>query len=281
MARGRFISDSVAKDARLNSLTVEAELVYLMTIPHLDRDGLIEGDPDVLWGTVCPKRRQFLDTMAVYIQEWAKAGLVTMYDSDEGPVLWFHGFAKNQVGLRYDREGVSKFPPPPGFIRNNSGMAPAESQPNDEKPETDDDYTSADELRQNSSNSTAQYKDQVKDQVKDKSSPPTPPSGENQADDEDAEIRQTRALTAKLHSVGVAVTPHIVDSYSEDIGSYGLEAVLRGITSAADNGKQQYMGYVRKCIITASQGKQNINHSKQTKGMSSLQRLAANNGVQL
>lgn len=113
MARGRFISESVAKDARLNSLSVEGQLVYLMTVPHLDRDGLIEGDPDVLWGIVCPKRRQFLDSMAMYIQEWAKAGLVLMYDTDNGPVLWFKGFAKNQQGMRYDREAPSKFPPPP------------------------------------------------------------------------------------------------------------------------------------------------------------------------
>jgi hypothetical protein len=48
MARGRFLSESVATDARLNGLSVEAELVYLMTIPHLDRDGLIEGDPNAV-----------------------------------------------------------------------------------------------------------------------------------------------------------------------------------------------------------------------------------------
>lgn len=127
MARGRFISESVATDARLNSLSVEAELVYLMTIPHLDRDGLIDGDPNVLWGKVCPKRRQFLDTIAVYIQEWAKAGLVLMYDTDNGPVLWFKGFIKNQLGLRYDRETPSKFPPPPvqNEVRQLSGNSPA------------------------------------------------------------------------------------------------------------------------------------------------------------
>lgn len=138
MARGRFISESVAKDARLNSLSVEAQLVYLMTVPHLDRDGLIDGDPDVLWGVVCPKRRQFLDKMAVYIQEWAKAGLVLMYDSDNGPVLWFKGFTKNQQGMRYDREAPSKFPPPPNSeptpdkLPTNSGNCRAEVEVKDQ-----------------------------------------------------------------------------------------------------------------------------------------------------
>src|SRR5690606_32816074 len=125
-------------------------LVYLMTVPHLDRDGLIDGDPDVLWGKVCPKRRQFLDGMAGFIQEWAKAGLVLMYDSDDGPVLWFKGFAKNQQGMRYEREAQSKFPPPP------ASEVPPPNQ------------SSADKLPTNSGNCPAEVKDQdqVKDQVK-------------------------------------------------------------------------------------------------------------------
>lgn len=154
MARGRFISESVAKDARLNSLSVEAELVYLMTIPHLDRDGLIDGDPDVLWGTVCPKRRQFIDRITSFIQEWATAGLITMYDTDEGPVLWFTGFAKNQVGLRYDRETPSTFPPPPGHERSKDGIIVTPPSPKTPEPETPSapietpDLTPADSIRQ-------------------------------------------------------------------------------------------------------------------------------------
>lgn len=132
MARGRFLSESIATDARLNSLSVEAELAYLMTVPHLDRDGLIEGDPDVLWGKVCPKRRIFLDSMASFIQEWTKAGLVICYDTDDGLVLWFKGFAKNQLGLRYDRETPSRFAPPPNLssvdsLRQESGKVPEAS----------------------------------------------------------------------------------------------------------------------------------------------------------
>lgn len=160
MARGRFISESVAKDARLNSLSVEAQLVYLMTVPHLDRDGLIEGDPDVLWGTVCPKRRQFLDRMAEFIQEWAKAGLVLMYDTEDGPVLWFKGFAKNQTGMRYDREAPSKFSPPP----SNDALPVCEPTP--------------DKLPTNSGISTAQVQVEVevKDQVEVQEKEAAPPA---------------------------------------------------------------------------------------------------------
>lgn len=164
MARGRFISESVATDARLNSLSVEAELVYLMTVPHLDRDGLIDGDPDVLWGKVCPKRRQFLDAMTLYIEEWIRAELVVSYETPGGAVLWFKGFAKNQVGLRYERESPSRFPPPPHG---------KDSQPAGSSPAT---------VRQPSDNCLAQLEVQgqleVKDQGRDHArvtEPPAPP----------------------------------------------------------------------------------------------------------
>lgn len=203
MARGRFISESVAKDARLNSLSLEAELVYLMTIPHLDRDGLIDGDPDVLWGTVCPKRRQLIDRMAAFVQEWAKAGLVLCYDTEEGVVLWFKGFTKNQIGLRYERETPSRFPPPPGYYRGTIGIvaeppAPESPQDSDTTPPSSGEQPeeippSADSIRQESGNApaevrqmSAQCQEQVEVQVEVKGEgkvkgqgnapPPAPPA---------------------------------------------------------------------------------------------------------
>jgi DnaD/phage-associated family protein len=87
--------------------------------------------------------------MPTYIQEWTAAGLVLMYDSDEGPVLWFRGFAKNQQGMRYDRESPSRFTPPPassGGVPTNSGLTP-------------------EELRTNSGNCRAEVEGQVQEQV--------------------------------------------------------------------------------------------------------------------
>ena len=269
MARGRFISDSVGKDLRLNGISIEAELVYLMTIPHLDRDGLIEADPDLLFGAVCPKRRELQDRIALLVQEWAKAGLVLMYDTEQGPILWFKGFAKNQLGLRYDREKPSGFAPPPGHVFTKDGITPlpepapepARDVPSDvpaaadasgETPDAD-----GEELAQ------CQVQDQVKDQDQDQSSPPPPNVPKDE--DDDSEKKATIALTAKLHSVGVAITPYSVDSYMEHVKDYGIEAVLRGITAAADNGKQHRLNYVSRCIVTAAQGTskgtQNGNHS--------------------
>lgn len=136
MARGRMINETVATDKRLNSLSVEAELVYLKTIPHLDRDGLILGEPQLLWGQVCRRRPELRDAMEGIIEEWIEAGLVLQYEGDEDPILFFIGFSKNQQGLRYDRESASKFPEPPGWKRTDSGLAPEEIPPASPLPPT-------------------------------------------------------------------------------------------------------------------------------------------------
>lgn len=131
MAKGRMVNVTIAKDARLNGLSLEAEYVYLKSIPHLDRDGLIEGDPEVLWGKVCPKRRKLIERMDAIIQEWVFSGLVLSYQDRGENVLWFMGFSKNQMGMRYDREARSIFMPPPDrpdFFR----PLPVEVQPSDD-----------------------------------------------------------------------------------------------------------------------------------------------------
>ena len=127
MAKGRFLSATIAMDGRLNGLSLPAEYVYLKCIPHLDRDGLILcGSGSELWAQVCPRRAELLPQIAGFIQEFISAGLVTRYQTPEGDVLYFHGFAKNQAGMRYDREAASRFDAPPGYIRNDAGLTPDE-----------------------------------------------------------------------------------------------------------------------------------------------------------
>lgn len=117
MAKGRMVSQSVATDKRLNELSIEAEYLFLKTIPHLDRDGLITGEAFMLLAKVCPRRQDLIPRMGELIQEWIDAELVLQYETDEGDALYFYGFTKNQTGLRYDREAPSMYAPPPGFER--------------------------------------------------------------------------------------------------------------------------------------------------------------------
>lgn len=122
MARGRFVSTSIAEDERLCKLSITAELLYLKTIPHLDRDGMISGRAGFLWGRVCPLREELIAETQRAINEWVTVGLVTRMDTDAGPVLFFPGFLKNNNLLHYDRETPSKFPVPPGYERTEMGL---------------------------------------------------------------------------------------------------------------------------------------------------------------
>jgi hypothetical protein len=130
MARGRFINTSIATDTKLNSLSIEAHWLYMMTIPHLDRDGLIIADTYVLFGKVCPRRPEVISRIDALIAEWVACGLVTTYSTDDGIVAYFHGFAKNQQGMTYSREGASVLQAPPGYTRTNSGLTQDELMSN-------------------------------------------------------------------------------------------------------------------------------------------------------
>lgn len=123
MARGRMINVTVASDLRLNDLSLEAHCAYLMAIPHLDRDGLMLGHPRIVAGRICPLRPELGAKMAEIIQEWADAQLVIAYDTGNGTALYFAGFQKNQsFGASYSKEGKSAIPPPPGYIRTDTGI---------------------------------------------------------------------------------------------------------------------------------------------------------------
>jgi hypothetical protein len=122
MARGRFLNISIATDIKLNSLSLEAHWLYMMTIPHLDRDGLIVADRYVLFGKVCPRRPELIGHIDKLIAEWCSAGLVIVYPTPDGLIAYFCGFQKNQVGMTYSRETPSIFAPPPGMIPSASGL---------------------------------------------------------------------------------------------------------------------------------------------------------------
>lgn len=142
MARGRMVSTTISTDKRLNALSLDAALVYLMAIPQLDRDGLIHGDPVLLWAKVCPRRQDLMPQMQRIINEWVAQELVSVYQDRDELVAYFVGFQKNQAMTHYDREAPSIFATPPGYVRTAKGLIPDEVK-HDNKP-------TADELRTNS-----------------------------------------------------------------------------------------------------------------------------------
>lgn len=129
MATGRFLSTTIAVDAQLARLSMMAEMMYLKCIPHLDRDGMITGEPLALLGIVSPMRfSEVHAAMAGLVEEWAEVGLVLRFQSPVGAVLFFKGFLKQQ-SLKYSRERPSQFPCPPGYVRTADGLKPASDVP--------------------------------------------------------------------------------------------------------------------------------------------------------
>lgn len=124
MARGRMISKDASRDPDLNRLPIEAELVYVLSLAHLDRDGLISGEPQLLFSDACPLRAELLDKMPAIIQSWIDAQLIIRYEWKDGPLLYFPGFRKHNSNLEYTKEPTSKYPPPPHFTRCEFGLLP-------------------------------------------------------------------------------------------------------------------------------------------------------------
>lgn len=129
MARGRMLSTEASVDPELHTISVQAMALYLLAIPHLDRDGLIDGRPMRLAALVAPMRPELADHAGSYINEWTQAGLVIRYEgAGSRPYLFFKGFRKHQQGMEYRREPASRIPPPPGWTRTTEGLIPVDPE---------------------------------------------------------------------------------------------------------------------------------------------------------
>ena len=124
MADGRFLSKSVGYDERLNNLSLMAHFLFVQTIPHLDRDGIVTAERGAVKAMAVPARSEFtLELVASCVEEWKAADLVLEYRSGRaGTALYFYGFQKNQKNLRYNREAGSRFDCPPGYQRTELGL---------------------------------------------------------------------------------------------------------------------------------------------------------------
>lgn len=227
MANGRFISRTIATDKRLSQLSIEAEYLFLKTLPHLDRDGLILAD--VLWATVTPRRPAMAAIIDDLCLEWYRTGLAVSYETDEGTIIYFPGFAKNQQGMRYDREGPSRYAPPPGMVRSAIGLTP-------------------DQLRTNSGLTPAQGQGQGQDQGQDQRQGETlqQRSG-NVTETQPLESSSSLSESVKAWETNIGIISYQV---GEDLkvltAEYPPAWVPAAITKA--KGTDKPMAYVRKVL---------------------------------
>jgi hypothetical protein len=140
MANGRFLSKTIAVSVQLASVSDQAENLFFRMLPHLDRDGRIEGEPRLVKAIVAPLRESLtVERITTLLHE-----LVQAKDSEDQPLIqWYTakgkmviqcpGFTRHQTGLRKDREAPSRLPrldqsavmvPPPPQVRSDAGVDP-------------------------------------------------------------------------------------------------------------------------------------------------------------
>lgn len=122
MARGRMLNKKISLNPKVamiaNELGGDAALFFSWVIPHLDRDGRIGGNPEVMKAQVCPlvagvTPELVRSTLALA----AKLDLISVYEVDGETFVEYPKFAQNQQGMRYKREAASEVP-------ENSGVSP-------------------------------------------------------------------------------------------------------------------------------------------------------------
>lgn len=207
MARGRMISATIAIDKRLNTLSIEGQMLFLMTVPHLDRDGLIVGDAPLLAAKAIPRRPELHGRCEELIQEWIASGLVLPYETDDCRVLYFPGFRKNQT-FQYNREGASQFPPPPGYRRTATGLEQDERQSDSRQ---DDDLLK--------SNSRAGL-DEVTVKQREVKQREEPPAG--------SDLAFAQVCSVYEQNVGM-LTKIISDKLADDVATYSAPWVTEAI----------------------------------------------------
>lgn len=113
MARGRFISNGVISDKKINELQDDtSRLAFTWLITTADAEGRTHGDPAMVRSILFPRRVDVtVERMEAYISEWAACGLIRWYESNDDLWIDFPNFEKHQTGLRKEREPASQIPP--------------------------------------------------------------------------------------------------------------------------------------------------------------------------
>jgi hypothetical protein len=141
MAQGRMLHSRVSRNVllpRLHQLANErvgsgaggdACLLYLMCIPHLDKEARMDGDPCLVRGKSVPRFSAMTDErVEVFIKLMHEIGLVVWYEVGGCHWLFFPGMRKAQIGWRPDREPDSEIPPPPANCRQCAVTPPPEEE---------------------------------------------------------------------------------------------------------------------------------------------------------
>jgi len=128
MPKGRMLNRKISLDQEVAKLSKEANILYTWTIPHLDCQGKIHANPDILKGVVCPYLKYMTPKMIEKcLFELNDTPLVIVYGNGCKYVK-FLGFDKNQ-DIREDREAPSEIPDPtPEELQSKSSVTPGKDK---------------------------------------------------------------------------------------------------------------------------------------------------------
>lgn len=219
-------------------------MMYLMTIPHLDRDGIINGNPRVLRGRVCPLREDIQSKMPAIINEWVETGIVIKYAAGDDTALWFKGFAKNNPLTHYSREKASKFPPPPGYFRGSKGLIANEEN---EVPEVSSKVPDVSGGNPPRLEVDIDIDHSINDDIEEPATPTEPTLSEMVFD--------------RLEEEWTTVNPGQMDKHMQLAERYGYDAWVAGMERVS-RGKRSIHSYVEKAILSAIDERPSLEKAK-------------------
>ena len=107
-----MISKDISLDEKVNTLSNDTvRLLFTWLIPHLDVEGRMHGDALTFRSIVTPRRNISLKKIEEYLEELEKHELILRYSVNGNQYLCAPNFEKHQIGLRKDKETISKIPP--------------------------------------------------------------------------------------------------------------------------------------------------------------------------
>ena len=119
MAQGRMIKKSITTDSKVKQMDDYCKLLYTWSILFADRDGRINADPAYLEYAIGQNLATDCYDTGWVISEWARVGLCTIYEDNNGQYIQFNNFRRlqgmeNDSGMTalYKRERASVFPEP-------------------------------------------------------------------------------------------------------------------------------------------------------------------------
>ena len=114
-----MLKKEISDSKKLGKLTSDRpRVLYLMMLPHLDRDGRLKADPYQIKGQVCTMLTYSVTSIQKALEQLHGAGLLVLYQVDGEQYVEYTRFNDFQA-FNYDRESKSKIPAP---TLDNSGV---------------------------------------------------------------------------------------------------------------------------------------------------------------